>query len=199
MNGPRVDGIRGVIFDMDGTLTIPVLDFALMRRRLGIPEGDILATIRAWPEERQKAAFDIIEELEQDGRDRLELQPGAQDLMRELENRNIPRAILTRNTDTTVRHLQTRLHTVFSVIVTRAFPTFKPDPAPALHICRTWNLDPAAVLLVGDYRDDLTCGRAAGNRTCLLLNHHNAPFAELADFTVASLHELAAAFGAPIR
>jgi HAD superfamily hydrolase (TIGR01549 family) len=192
-----VTDIRGVIFDMDGTLTIPVIDFALMRRRLEIPQGDILSIIRSWPEERQKAAFDIIEEIEQDGRDRLRLQPGAEALMRVLEKRSIPRAILTRNTEKTVRHLQSHLHTAFSVIVTRAFPTFKPDPAPALHICKLWELDPATVLLVGDYRDDITCGKQAGTRTCLLLNDHNGLFAGLADFTVTSLDELAAGFSAP--
>jgi HAD superfamily hydrolase (TIGR01509 family) len=191
-----ISDIRGVIFDMDGTLTVPVIDFALMRRRLAIPEGDILEVIRSWPEARQKDAFAIIEEIEEDGRFRLELQPGAESLMRVLEQRKIPRAILTRNTEKTVRHLQTRLHTAFSPIVTRAFPTFKPDPAPALHICQLWELEPARCLLVGDYRDDLTCGKRAGTRTCLLLNDHNRLFADLADFTVASLADLAAAFAA---
>ena len=114
--------------------------------------------------------------------------------MQALERRDIPRAILTRNTETTVRHLQAHLHTVFSAVVTRAFPTFKPDPAPALHICGLWNLQPASVLLVGDYRDDLLCGRDAGTRTCLLRNERNAAFADLADFTIDSLTELAAAF-----
>lgn len=189
-----VAGIRGVIFDMDGTLTVPVIDFALMRGRLGIPEGDILAVIRGWPDERRKAAFDIIEEIEEDGRFRLQLQPGAEALMRVLERRGIPRAILTRNTEKTVRHLQAHLHTTFSVILTRSFPTFKPDPAPALHICEKWGLKPAEVLLVGDFRDDLTCGKQAGARTCLLLNERNSQYGPLADFTIASLEELAASF-----
>ncbi|MFO7535772.1 MAG: HAD-IA family hydrolase [Kiritimatiellia bacterium] len=186
--------IQGVIFDMDGTLTVPVLDFALMRARLGIAEGDILATVRAWPADRQAWAFGIIEEIEEEGRFRLQLQPGAQALMRRLDERKIPKAILTRNTAVTVRHLQTELNTHFSVVITRDFPTFKPDPAPALHICGIWNLEPAAVLLVGDYRDDLTCGKSAGTRTCLLLNERNTLFAPLADYTINSLEELVNAF-----
>lgn len=191
---PTPQTIRGVIFDMDGTLTVPVLDFALMRKRLEIPEGDMLATIRSWPDERQKVAFDIIEEIEEEGRTRQTLQPGAKGLMRTLDQKGIPKAILTRNTEKAVKHLESHLGTRFSLIVTRAFPTFKPDPAPALHICREWNLDPAEVLLVGDYRDDMTCGRRAGMRTCLLLNDHNTSFAELADFTINSLEELARDF-----
>jgi hypothetical protein len=30
--------LRGVVFDMDGTLTVPVIDFALMRRRVGVTQ-----------------------------------------------------------------------------------------------------------------------------------------------------------------
>ncbi len=193
----RLRNIRGVIFDMDGTLTVPVIDFALMRARLGIPEGDMLATIRAWPPDKQEWAFAIVEGLEEDANRRLRLQPGAEALLRVLDEKQIPKAILTRNTEKAVRHLQRYLKTHFSVIVTRDFPTFKPDPAPALHICREWNLDPASVLLVGDYRDDLLCGKQAGTLTCLLLNERNQPFAELADITVTSLENLVAGFEKP--
>lgn len=190
----NLGAIRGVIFDMDGTLTVPVIDFPLMRARLGIPQGDMLATIRAWPPDRQEWAYGVIEVLEEEARRQLQLQPGAEALMRVLDEKRIPKAILTRNTEKTVRHLQRFLNTHFSVIVTRDFPTFKPDPAPALHICKTWNLDPTRVLMVGDYRDDILCGKAAGNVTCLLLNDRNRAFAELADITITSLEVLVAGF-----
>jgi HAD superfamily hydrolase (TIGR01509 family) len=190
----RLHDIRGVIFDMDGTITLPVLDFALMRARLGIPEGDMLATIRSWSREKQEWAFSVVDLLEEDARRQLKLQPGAEALMQALDAKRIPKAILTRNTEKTVRHLQGVLRTHFSVIVTRDFPTFKPDPAPALHICREWNLDPGRVLLVGDYRDDMLCGKRAGTLTCLLLNERNRAFAALADITVNSLEELVTGF-----
>ncbi len=190
----RLASIRGVIFDMDGTLTLPVIDFALMRARLGIPEGDMLAAIRSWPPDKQAWAFAEVEALEEEASRQLKLQPGAEALMQALDRRGLPKAILTRNTEKSVLHLQRFLHSRFSVIVTRDFPTCKPDPAPALHICREWKLDPARVLLVGDYRDDILCGKRAGNLTCLLLNGRNAAFAELADFTVESLEQLAVRF-----
>jgi len=182
--------IRGVIFDMDGTLTLPVIDFALMRARLGVPEGDILTAIRAWPPDKQAWAFAEVEQLEEEANRQLKLQPGAEAVMRALDARGIQKAILTRNSEKSVRHLQRFLDTRFSVVITRDFPAVKPDPAPALHICRTWQLDPARVLLVGDYRDDLLCGKRAGTYTCLLLNDRNRPFAELADVTVERLDHL---------
>ena len=71
-----IRGIRGVIFDMDGTLTVPVLDFAEMRSRLGLPQGtDILPAVRRMPAEQQARAMKIIEELEEEGYNALHLGP----------------------------------------------------------------------------------------------------------------------------
>ena len=51
---------------MDGTLTIPCIDFGEMRRRAGVPAGqDILDAINGWPEaERRERAYAAIAEVE---------------------------------------------------------------------------------------------------------------------------------------
>ena len=42
--------LRGVVFDMDGTLTRPNLDFSEMYRRCGVPmSADILEAVAAMP------------------------------------------------------------------------------------------------------------------------------------------------------
>lgn len=182
--------LRGVIFDMDGTLTEPAIDFAEMRRRVGIPSGDILITIRGWPEERQREAFAIIDEIEELARAKLAVQPGVHELMEYLDARGLPKGIITRNTEKSVRHLQRFIRTTFSVVLTRGFHPVKPDPAPVRHICGQWGVPTAEVLMVGDYRDDLVCGKAAGARACLLLNDRNSQWAELADFAVPDFYAM---------
>ena len=189
-HSPPAPALQGVIFDMDGTLTAPVIDFLDMRRRLGIPTGDILLTIKQWSEQDRARAYAIIEEIEEQARGKLVLQPGIHELMDFLDSRSIRKAIVTRNTARTVQHLIRHMNTTFSEIVTREFEPFKPHPEPALHICRRWRIAPANVMMIGDYRDDLLCGHAAGTRTCLLLNERNAEFAALADHVVSSLGEL---------
>lgn len=53
---------------MDGTLTIPVLNFLEMRTRLGLSRGvDILPTVMSMPEEQRERAMKIIEEMEEEG------------------------------------------------------------------------------------------------------------------------------------
>ena len=72
--------LKGVIFDMDGTLTVPCLDFAEMRRRVGITcGGDILHVIDDWEEERRAEAYRIIKEMEADAKERLQIMPGEGD------------------------------------------------------------------------------------------------------------------------
>lgn len=80
--------LRGVVFDMDGTLTVPVIDFHAMYREVLGPERyaaakqagggniDILRQIEAWRPEEQTRAYGVIARFEQDGLDRLQIMPG---------------------------------------------------------------------------------------------------------------------------
>jgi HAD superfamily hydrolase (TIGR01549 family) len=38
----------------------------------------------------------------------------------------------------------------------------KPDPAPVLHICEQWKIECCNTVVVGDHKQDLECGKAAG-------------------------------------
>eukprot|EP01116_Phalansterium_solitarium_P007380 TRINITY_DN20023_c0_g1_i1.p1 TRINITY_DN20023_c0_g1~~TRINITY_DN20023_c0_g1_i1.p1 ORF type:complete len:257 (+),score=81.00 TRINITY_DN20023_c0_g1_i1:89-859(+) len=195
------DGIRleGIIFDMDGTLTKPCIDFKLMRHLLGIEAPrDVLSVIRDYPDAARRAeAYRIIDQVEEEARGRLELQPGIEALMNYLDAHGLRRAIVTRNSAHAIEHLCERMaaHGVadrFTHKISRDFFPFKPDPASAVHICRDWSVSPGRVMFVGDFRDDLVCGRAAGNVTCLLRNSANEQFVPMAHVTVGRLDELVA-------
>jgi hypothetical protein len=47
----------------DGTLTVPYLDFTLMRRKVGIPTGDVLKVIESFELEQRERAHAIISTL----------------------------------------------------------------------------------------------------------------------------------------
>lgn len=80
--------LRGVVFDMDGTLTVPVIDFQAMYRavlgeemyesiKLRSPSGiDILHHIESWSGDKQQIAYQIIADFERQGVDRLQIMPG---------------------------------------------------------------------------------------------------------------------------
>ena len=47
-------------------------------------------------------------------------------------------------------------------MVTRDFEPCKPHPAPVLHICEQWGLQPNQVAVVGDDKTDMISGLRAG-------------------------------------
>lgn len=84
-NGSSRRRLRGVVFDMDGTLTVPVIDFPAMYRAVLGEETyasmreksvDILHHIEAWGPQEQQRAYETIARFERDGIDRLQIMPG---------------------------------------------------------------------------------------------------------------------------
>lgn len=69
---------------------------------------------------------------------------------------------------------------------------FKPSPAPLLHAAQRWGVEGADLLMVGDSRDDLEAGAAAGAATALVLNTRNTELRARADFVVEDMAQLAA-------
>eukprot|EP00123_Amoebidium_parasiticum_P000718 comp115981_c0_seq1/m.48955 comp115981_c0_seq1/g.48955 ORF comp115981_c0_seq1/g.48955 comp115981_c0_seq1/m.48955 type:complete len:211 (-) comp115981_c0_seq1:72-704(-) len=185
--------VRAVMFDMDGTLTLPCIDFAKMRRMAGVPEGmPILETVMTWPEPRRGAAMEAIRLVEKEAREGQELMDGTHDLLSYLRSKNIPRGILTRNDNDAVLHFveTLKMDDAFTSIYTREFLPAKPDPAPLLHWAEEIQVPPAEILMVGDHDDDITCGLRAGSVTCLMEQHTNTHHRHVAHFNVSSPSQL---------
>jgi len=196
--------LKGIVFDVDGTLCIPqTWMFGQMRSALGINKRvDILDHIHSLPTAEQEAAQEKIRAIERSAMSSQEPQPGLVSLMEYLESRNIPKGICTRNFDAPVTHLLEKFLTgkEFKPIVTREFKPPKPSPAGILHIAKSWGFlekdggsgDASQLIMVGDSIDDMTAGYAAGAATVLLVNEGNVHLAnhEHTDLIVSRLDEL---------
>ncbi|XP_057547271.1 haloacid dehalogenase-like hydrolase domain-containing protein At2g33255 isoform X2 [Amaranthus tricolor] len=201
--------LRGVVFDMDGTLTVPVIDFpAMYKAVLGEeqyltiksqnPSGiDILHHIESWNPNEQQKAYQIIADFERQGLDRLQIMPGATELCGFLDSKKIRKGLITRNVKDSVDIFHLRFGMTFSPALSREFRPCKPDPAPLLHICSTWDVQPDEVIMIGDsLKDDVVCGKRAGAYTCLLDENGRYDSPEFAsvehqpDFKVSSLTEV---------
>ncbi|KAH0641260.1 hypothetical protein KY285_037846 [Solanum tuberosum] len=201
--------LKGIVFDMDGTLTVPVIDFqAMYRAVLGhdeylavkskSPSGiDILHHIESWSPDKQRRAYEVIADYEKQGLDRLQIMPGAAELCSFLDSRNIRRGLITRNVKDAVDLFHERFNVKFSPALSREYRPYKPDPAPLLHICSTWEVQSNEVMMIGDsLKDDVACGKQAGAFTCLLdeTGRYDAPeYANVQhkpDYKVSSLVEV---------
>jgi HAD superfamily hydrolase (TIGR01549 family) len=191
--------VRHWVFDMDGTLTVAAHDFAAIKRALDIPEDhDILGHLAALPADESAAKHAWL--LEHEREVALASQPadGAVALVRELAGRGYKLGILTRNARE-LAHITLQAIGVADCfaaedILGRDEAAFKPDPAGLLHLARAWQVAPAYMVMVGDYRHDLDCGRAAGAQTVLVNLPHN-PWPELTDWHVQDCVELRGLLG----
>jgi HAD superfamily hydrolase (TIGR01509 family) len=185
--------IRAVIFDLDGTITQPYLDFDEIRTEMGLEPngGPILeAMAKMTPPQRQRAET-ILHFHEERAVTESKLNAGAGEALAALRERGIPIGILTRNRKDNAWAVARKHGLHFDAVVGREDGPVKPDAFGVLHLCRRFHVEPAQTLVVGDYLFDLLCARAAGAVGVLLANHgHAAEFARHADFTVANLMEV---------
>lgn len=186
---------RAVIFDLDGTLTEPILDFDAIRAEIGLAPGlpilEQMVTLGPGARARAEA---IMLRHEREAISRATLADGCADLLGHLESLEIPIAILTRNVREVVDTFSRTFGFRFQAVFTREDGPPKPSPAGVLAICETLGVDPQEALTIGDYKFDVMAGRSAGTKTVLV--RRPAPAAnELAewgspDLVVLSLREL---------
>ncbi|KAI4133090.1 MAG: hypothetical protein LQ338_000355 [Usnochroma carphineum] len=171
-NQKGLSQLKGIIFDVDGTLCkpqsymfkqmrcpspikSPLLKSQISnhppsdcREALGIPKStDILDHIHSLPQPAQDEAQTAVRAIERAAMVEQEPQPGLNEL----------------------------ITSTFAPIVTRDFRPPKPDPAGILHIAEAWGLDDGAesLVMVGDSVDDMVAGYKAGAATVLLSSRDN--------------------------
>lgn len=190
--------IRHWVFDMDGTLTIAVHDFQRIKQELAIPpDDDILSHLAALPAEVAAAKHDWLLAHERALAEQAQAAPGAVALVRALHVAGCRLGILTRNArelaDVTLQAIG--IGDVFARedIIGRDEAEPKPSPVGLQYFVERWQAVPSQVVMVGDHRFDLECGRAAGTRT-LLVNTPDNPWPGMACWQLADCGQVLAAW-----
>jgi phosphoglycolate phosphatase-like HAD superfamily hydrolase len=183
------------VFDLDGTLTLPVHDFSVIRQALGVPQGiDILGYLASLPDTDAQPLHDKLNEIETALLERIEPAPRTVQLIEALYRRGSRIGILTRNT----RGIATRTLECLGVggyfpeecILGRDDAPPKPDPEGLFRLSIRWGTVPAEMVMVGDYIFDLQTGRNAGAATIHVDRTRSFLWPELTDIGVSTLEEL---------
>ncbi len=182
----KLGDIRHWVFDMDGTLTLAVHDFPAIKVALQIPpEDDILTHLAALPADEAAAKHAWLLEHEHELALGAQAAPGAVELVQDLVARGHRLGILTRNARE-LAHVTLQaigLADCFAVedVLGREDAPPKPDPGGLLKLAKAWDVAPPRMVMVGDYRFDLDCARAAGAHS-VLVNLPDNPWPELTDW-----------------
>jgi len=180
--------IRGVLFDLDGTLVDSAPDLAAAANRLRaehglepLPLADLRPMVGAGARGMVGVAFGVKpgDSRFEDLRDAFLAHyeagllestqpfPGIEALLQSLEQSNTPWGIVTNKATRFTRPLVAGLglaERAAVVVCGDTTPHSKPHPEPLLAAARAMNLAPGAVVYVGDDQRDAQAAQAAGMR-----------------------------------
>ena len=187
-----------VLFDLDGTLTVPYLDFDAIRAELGLPPGPILeAMARMEPVERARAE-QVLDRHERDAAEHSTLQPGAARTVAGLRRHGWRVGVLTRNTRHWTRYVLAKHGVEVDGLRCRDDGAVKPAAEPVLELCAELRADPRTSWVVGDHLFDILAGAAAGARTILLIGDGAPPeYAHRANHVVTTLDAVSGLIDSP--
>jgi HAD superfamily hydrolase (TIGR01509 family) len=188
------------IFDLDGTITLPVHDFEMIRKELGLPaQKPIIEEIVKLPQAKASRLFEKLDEMEFELATQAAPQVGAADVLREVVDRGGRVGIYTRNSDRCAWETLSRCGLVDlfgkTDVVTREVCEPKPSPEGIHLLLSRWKAEANEAVMVGDYLYDMLCGRQAGVATVGFNGKGHFPWEEYADYIVSGF---AAIFDLPV-
>jgi HAD superfamily hydrolase (TIGR01549 family) len=181
--------IRGVIFDMDGTITQDYIDWRRLRSEIGVAEGrTILEHIEGLTGEERRRATEILEGHEGEAALNSSLNDGVREVLSEVARMGIYTCLVTNNSRRSVDTVLSKHSLSFDLILTREDGQPKPSGDLLIKAREIIGLKSDEAIFVGDGRYDLLAGQSAGIRTIILLNDSIASYE--CDLAVESIKAL---------
>jgi HAD superfamily hydrolase (TIGR01549 family) len=181
---------RAVLFDMDGTLTVPLLDFPRLKAEMTIGNQPILETLEKLEGTRRQEAERVLHRHEHTAAEQSTLNPGCLELLGWLAERKIGAGLVTRNSRDCAQTIIRRHRLTLDVVITREDCPYKPDPAPLRLACQRLGVPGELTWMVGDGLYDIQAGLAAGIPTVWLSHGRQRDFDAQPWRVVTDLHEL---------
>ena len=157
--------LRAILFDMDGTLTQPLIDWPEVRRRLDVPDGaSIMDHIESQEGDRRAESEHLLESMEYEAAANALPNEGVHELVALPRERGLKTGVVTNNHRRAMLCIVDKLGLQFDLLLSREDGVAKPAPDLLLLALDRLAVAPEETLFVGDGRYDRAASAAAGIR-----------------------------------
>ncbi len=163
--------LKAIIFDMDGTLTVPYINWQDLRAKIECPpDKNIIEYINSLPPDRAQHANQILLSTEREAAEQAAMNEGATELVQTLKDRGLKLALVTNNHHEAMHIILQRYGLTFDTTLSRDDGVLKPAPDLIIKALDILNVHPHEAIGIGDSQYDiLAC--TASNVRCIYLTH----------------------------
>ena len=169
--------LRGVIFDMDGTVVDVSYDWNEIKAELATQGKPILAFLSSLEEPEKSEKWRVLERYEDEATMKAKLKPGIARFLDFLSERGIKKALVTNNSKKNVDFLLKKFDLEFDRVISRESGLWKPSGAPFAAVLEKLGLKREECCVIGDSHFDVKAANEAGISCVLILNEDKERFA----------------------
>jgi HAD superfamily hydrolase (TIGR01509 family) len=168
--------LKGIIFDLDGTIVDAPYDWAQIRAKLGVEEESILVFLERLGEPQKSQKWQELKDFEARATERARLKPGMKSWLKSLTGRGVKTALVSNNAWENVNFLLRKFDLAFDVVLTRENGLWKPSGAPFVEALRRLGLEKEECIVVGDSHYDAKAAAEARIKNVFLLKQEKDEF-----------------------
>ena len=182
--------LKGVIFDMDGTVVDVTYDWNQIRAELNTQGKPILFYIKSLEEPERSEKWKILEKYEKEATEKARLKPGIRGFLDLLNQKKIKKALVTNNSQKNVSFLLEKFNLEFDCVIARESGLWKPSGAPFRAVLEKLGMEKEECCVVGDSHFDIKAAEETGIPYVFILNEDKERFASMPAEVFSSVEEL---------
>jgi HAD superfamily hydrolase (TIGR01549 family) len=168
-SGKGTARLKGIIFDLDGTIVDVPYDWRRIRTRLGARGESIIGYLNGLQEPERSAKWLVLKRYEDRATRRARLRRGIRPLLHRLALAGIKTALVSNNSRENVQFMLRKFRLTFDLVLSRDSGYWKPSGAPFVFALRRLRLARRDAAVVGDSSFDVLAASEAGIRRVFLL------------------------------
>ncbi len=162
--------LKGVIFDMDGTVVDVPYDWIQIKTDLETQGEPILVYLNSLEEPEKSKKWKVLEKYEYAATRKAKMKFGMRRFLKLLSKKGAKIALVTNNSRNNVSYLLEKFSLEFDCVISRESGLWKPSGAPLLAALKKLGLRKEECCVVGDSHFDIKAANEAGIPYVFILN-----------------------------